>query len=156
MLRVPSRCLVEVIQAVAALGVLLDGDAEYIMSASIIRGVEMLKFLMYAAIPLVVSACTTFGGIEKNIEQKYLGKPIDAAIDGLGFPAAERTIAGRKLYTWTVGRSQPNLIAGPNGTLMVSGATSLSCTLNLEVDSQEVVKRYSYDGQLGACAAFGN
>lgn len=52
----------EVIQAEAAMGVLLDGDAEYIMSASIIRGVEMLKFLMYAAIPLVVSACTTFGG----------------------------------------------------------------------------------------------
>ena len=116
----------------------------------------MLKFLLYAAIPLVASACTTFGSIDRNIEQKYLGKPVDAAIDGLGYPTAERTVAGRKLYTWTVGSSVPNLIPGPNGTLMVSGATALSCTLNLEVDSLEVVKRYSYTGQLGACSAFGN
>lgn len=49
----------------------------------------------------------------------------------------------------------PNLVPAPNGTLVVSGGTQLSCTLNLEVDQDEVVTRYSMDGQLGACAAFG-
>lgn len=104
---------------------------------------------------MALTGCVSFGRIDKNIKTKYIGKSIHVAIDALGYPIAERSIAGRKLYTWTTGTVMPNLVPATNGALVMSGGTQLNCTLNLEVDKNEVVTRYSMDGQLGACADFG-
>jgi hypothetical protein len=114
-----------------------------------------MRFLPVACCAVLISGCATFGSIEGNIESRYVGKPVGAAIDGLGYPAAERVVAGRKLYTWDTDSQLPNLGPMPNGTLGIRGYTQLHCRLDLEVDGAEVVRKYSLSGQLGACENFG-
>lgn len=114
----------------------------------------MFRFLCVVGVLAVTSGCVTFGSIEKNIQSRYVGKPADVAIDSLGYPTAERTILGRKVLTWTVGRSLPTLGSLPSGQVVITGSASYSCTLDLELDSANVVTKYGLSGQLGACEAF--
>lgn len=100
------------------------------------------------------------------------GQPISLAMDSLGVPSSERTIAGRHVYTWTntelVSRYQPTTsyttgkVPAKSGDARYSGSTiggttvqtSATCKIDAEVDEQQRIRNISYDGTIDACAKY--
>jgi len=114
----------------------------------------MLKFLGALAASLFLSACVSTGSIERNLQGNFMGKPVDAAIASFGYPDSDRWVAGKHVYTWTSGRTMPNMTTLSSGQVVLQGSSSYSCVLNLEVDERNTVKGYSFSGQIAACEAF--
>jgi hypothetical protein len=81
--------------------------------------------------------------LREEIQSRYIGKSVDVAIDHLGFPAREDTIAGHHIVVWETSAVPP---FGP--------PVNLRCTLKLEIDDAKIVRKFSYDGQSGACDNF--
>lgn len=119
---------------------------------------------------LLLSACAA-DQMSSGFE-RMRGQPLSVAIDRLGVPSSERTIAGRHIYTWTtsqlVSTYQPttSVTTGnfPNGSgkSRYSGATlggttvqvNAACKIDAEVDGQELIRHMSYDGVIGACSKY--
>lgn len=119
---------------------------------------------------LLLTACVT-DQLNSGFE-RIRGQPLSAAIDRLGVPSNERTLAGRHVYTWTtsqlVSTYQPtsnfttgSIPDGPGKTrytgTSVGGTTvqtKATCKIEIEVDSQEVIRHGSYDGDVGACGKY--
>ncbi|WP_176322436.1 hypothetical protein [Burkholderia vietnamiensis] len=129
----------------------------------------MKKAILIALVPLV--ACTGMESLRTGWEQMR-GKPVDVAIEKLGVPQSERTIAGHHVYTWTTSHTVPlydqtvgvttgsaNLPAGQAmySSLTTTGGftpTNLSCKIDIEVDRDNLMRKLYYDGSIGGCAAF--
>lgn len=129
----------------------------------------MKKAILIALLPLV--ACTTTESLRTGWE-RMRGQPIDVAVDKLGVPQSERTIAGRHVYTWTASHTVPlydqtvgvttgsaNLPAGQAtySSLTTTGGlvpTNLSCKIDIEVDRENVMRKLYYDGSIGGCSQF--
>lgn len=117
-----------------------------------------LDLMAATAVAFVLAGCVTFEAIEKNIEAKYVGQPLDNVIQMIGYPSREMTIAGHKLYLWetqntlTLTTPTSDTSTGYAGTTPVSVTTygnhtetyNYHCTLKLEVDDQNVVVNYDY------------
>lgn len=114
----------------------------------------MFKSVCAVVFSVAVAGCATTGSIQKNLQTKYVGQPIGVAIDDLGFPAGDRWVAGRHVYTWTTGRTLPDLTTLSNGQTVMRGSSSYSCTLDLEVNDTNKVINFNFSGQMAACAAF--
>lgn len=115
--------------------------------------------------------CATWGQFDKGLDN-LVGSPISAAIDRIGYPNTEQTIAGTKVYRW--GRSSQGAIYTPTtsttyGTVSTArgfgtySATTnggymtpvnYNCNLTLVVDENEIIRRYQYEGNLGGCQAY--
>lgn len=131
----------------------------------LLRNALMLGVLVWTA------GCASWGDMKRGLDG-LLGKPLDAAIAKLGYPTAEQTIAGRKLYRWQV--SEQSTIVTPTvatttgtvgaglGSVPYSVRTTSAivepvvyhCQIVLEVDKMEIVQRYQYDGNLGGCESY--
>jgi hypothetical protein len=114
----------------------------------------MLRLLCTILLAAGLAGCATSESIGKSIQEKYVGRPIGSAIDRLGFPTRDQTMAGRHVYTWDISRTSPNLTTLASGQVVIQGSSTYGCSLGLEVDSNDVVIRYSFTGQMGACEAF--
>ncbi|PRZ51195.1 hypothetical protein BX589_12036 [Paraburkholderia fungorum] len=126
------------------------------------------KIALLALLPL--AACVS-NQLHSGWE-RLRGQPIDVAIDKLGVPNSERTIAGHHVYTWstsqTVATFEPEnsfttgTVTSGSGTAHYSGVTTggtfvptkFSCKIDIEVDSKEVMERMSYEGSLGGCSRY--
>ena len=62
------------------------------------------------------------------------------------YPDSERMIAGRKLYTWNSSR-----LFAIDGNLV-----DLYCIITVEVNSNEKIVNWQYDGNNGGCRGFAN
>lgn len=118
-----------------------------------------------------LAGCATFGQLETGLNS-LIGQDLSVAVAQLGFPSAEREVAGMRLVEW--GRSNNATFAMPtsstttgyvqsgNRTANYSATTMSStpvtmnfqCHITLQVDSSNVVRRYQYEGNLGGCQPY--
>jgi hypothetical protein len=92
-----------------------------------------VKKIAIALSPLLLAACVTPGQFREGIDSLN-GKPVSVAVDKLGLPTSEQTVAGMRLVKWSV----------------VSGS-EYQCTVTLQIDDQNIIRRGSGDGNLGGC-----
>lgn len=131
----------------------------------------MRKIVSLLAVAATTAGCATWGQFDEGLNA-LMNKPLSTAIEKLGYPSGERTIAGRRLVEW--GRSQNTAMYMPTTTTTYgtvntnrgfgtySGTTTggtfipmnYNCTVILEVDQNDIVRRYQYEGNLGGCASY--
>jgi len=112
---------------------------------------------------LVMAGCTSFSVLEQEFP-KFKGKPVSNLVDRWGYPNAEQSIMGRKVYIWSTSGSYPSttptITTGYVGSVPVTitnttlASTNQSCTVRVFVDAQDIVTAGDYDGNNGACFYF--
>lgn len=132
-----------------------------------------MKKIMMAAAVLAMTGCASWGDMKAGLDG-LLDRPISAAIDRIGYPSSEQTIAGRKIYRW--GASSQSAMYMPSTTTTTgsvgtglgyrpfsattTGGTyipvSYNCEIVMEVDANDIIKRYQYNGNLGGCEPYIN
>jgi hypothetical protein len=111
-------------------------------------------FLILTLIIFCVPTSAFAIGVNKTMDcvmSSWMGESLDAVIGQWGYPADEKTIAGRKLYYWhrTMG----------GGYYGNTGYGSLACTRILEVDESKTVVRGQWEGNncpFAKCGAYRN
>lgn len=120
---------------------------------------------------IFVASCTTFKDIENGLAS-YNGMGIQSLIAHIGYPSAERNVAGRKLYVWdsrrTVTYSMPSTSTS-SGTVYTNGGSgyysgssttwipqtaNYFCTITVEVNSSEEIVGSQYQGNIGGCERY--
>ncbi|MCT9114719.1 hypothetical protein N6G02_01110 [Cupriavidus gilardii] len=101
-----------------------------------------------------------------------VGEPLDTAIQVLGMPSGEQTIAGRRYIQW--GRSSSGFVPISNTTTSYGSfntaynfgtysktttgtsylPVSYNCTVTVAVDSGEHIRQTQYEGNLGGCEPY--
>lgn len=118
-----------------------------------------------------LTGCVTFGQMNQGLSL-LVGQPLDTAVDVLGYPSGERTIAGRHLVQW--GRSSQGFMPVTNtaqsfGTVAANGRwgtysgtttstsyvpISYNCSITVQVDMTDRISGYQYNGNLGGCEPY--
>lgn len=134
------------------------------------KGKDM-KRTVTALSAIILAGCATWGQFDEGLDA-LLNMPLSTAIDRLGYPSGERTVAGRRLVEW--GRSTNGAMYMPTtattyGTVNTnrgfgsySGTTTggtfmpvnYNCNVTLEVDQDDIIRRYQYEGNLGGCERY--
>jgi hypothetical protein len=127
--------------------------------------------LLVAAVSTLVTGCMTWGGFQERLGG-LIGEPIDTAIDHWGYPNGERTIAGHHIYVWasnstgvitlpqttygtaTAFSKYGTATAYGTSTTYVPMAVNYGCQIELEVDMENRITRYSYHGNRGGCMQY--
>jgi hypothetical protein len=87
---------------------------------------------------LALSGCS--GAMIKERMTPYVGHPASLLFAKLGYPTAEQTVAGNKVYIWS-------------STRFVEG-TSHQCTIRAIVDGSEVITSWDVDGNERGCQQY--
>lgn len=129
----------------------------------------MKKILLVVPV-LMLSACVT--DQLNNGFDRLRGQHLSAAINRLGVPTSERTIAGRHVYTWINSQLIANYQATNNFTkgkigddpkktgyssTSFGGTTSqinATCKVEIEVDDRKIIQNATFDGDVGACEKY--
>lgn len=131
----------------------------------------MKKAICISAIAATLSGCATWGQFDTGLNT-LIGKPVSLAVDVLGYPSGEREIVGMHLIQW--GRSSQGFmpvstpiqsygtVATPRGFGSFSTTTmqtsmvpvSYNCSITLQVDANNIVTGYNYEGNLGGCRTY--
>ena len=129
----------------------------------------MKKLLI--VISIFLSSCTTFKDIENGLAS-YNGMGIQSLISHIGYPSAERNIAGRKLYVWdsrqTVTYSMPSTSTSSgtvytnrgsgyysgSSTIWIPQTANYFCTITVEVNSSEQIIASQFQGNIGGCERY--
>lgn len=94
----------------------------------------MLRFLC-VAIALMLGGCSSLESVRAELRNKYVGKPLRAAVASLGYPASELRMGPTRVLSWVERDSY-----------------GVTCELRLEVSPEEVVVGESLHGSNGdAC-----
>jgi hypothetical protein len=127
--------------------------------------------IVATAVAATLTGCVTFGQMDKGLAS-LVGEPLDTAVNVLGYPSGERTIAGRHLVQW--GRSSQGFMPVVNtaqsfGTVTANGGwgtysgtttstsyvpISYNCSITVQVDTADRISGYQYNGNLGGCGAY--
>lgn len=121
-----------------------------------------MKYVLMAV--LLVAGCTSFGVFDEKLPG-YVGKPIDALVERIGYPNREQTIMGRKAYIWNTSEQYSSIVPTISTTTGYVGSTpistqttafssstdTLSCSIRVFVDSTNRITRYEYNGNNGTC-----
>lgn len=123
--------------------------------------------LFVAALASVVLCSCVMQNLQKNLAS-YVGQPLDVAIAHMGLPSGERTIAGHHVYVWTnqnqmvlptyqtstttgyVGGQSFAATTGQMGSTVVQG----ECEITLEVNGENVITSWSYNGNPAGCSRY--
>lgn len=99
-----------------------------------------------AALLLVGCATAQLNTGLKNL----MGAPVSTLVSAWGYPENEREIMGHKIYIWS---NDGGVMAVP---LYGGGAFAarLNCTVQVSVDSHDVITSYQWNGNNGGCANF--
>jgi hypothetical protein len=87
---------------------------------------------------LALSGCA--GAKIKEQMPQYVGQPASALFAKLGYPTAEQTVAGSKVYIWST-------------TSLVDG-TSYECKIRAIVDSRDIITSWDGEGNQGGCGRY--
>ncbi|WP_369326529.1 hypothetical protein AB6N01_20610 [Alcaligenes nematophilus] len=130
---------------------------------------KIAHFVMLATL----SGCATWGQMDDGLTGLH-GHSIDEAIRLIGYPASEKVIAGRRIFTWSsnsmgtiampqTSYSQGNVYAGGVSSAYYATTTSTAympvsyyCSISLEVSESGLIVGHQYDGNLGGCSGFIN
>jgi hypothetical protein len=130
-----------------------------------------MKHKIICVIPvLMLTACVT-DQLNSGFD-RIRGQHLSVAINRLGVPTSERTIAGRHVYSWINSQLITNYQATNNFTkgkigndpkksdysgTSFGGTTSqinATCKIEMEVDDQKFIRNATYDGDIGACEKY--
>ena len=111
------------------------------------------------------------GCVSQNMTKglnNLVGKHIRAAVERLGYPDAKREMLGDTIYLW--GKSQNTVVpmssvsttTGSIGSYPMYGTTTstnyvpvnYNCTIQIIVDSNEIIKSWSWSGNMGGCSSY--
>jgi hypothetical protein len=126
----------------------------------------MKKILIFFLL-FTLSSCTTFDDMNKGLS-RYSGQHIHTLILTIGYPNAQREIAGKKLYVWdsrqnisfSIPQTSSSTIVGPSGvytgtsTTMVPHNLNSYCTITVEVNSSDMIVNYEWYGNILGCERF--
>lgn len=126
---------------------------------------------IFCVVPLLMlSACVT-DQLNSGFD-RLRGQHLSVAINRLGVPTSERTIAGRHVYSWINSQLIASYQASNNFTQgkigddpkkigyssnSFGGTTSqvnATCKIEMEVDDQKYIRNATYDGDIGACEKY--
>ena len=116
----------------------------------------------------LLSGCQTEQNMEAGIKS-FKGKPYEYAFSVMGVPDSEKSIAGRRVFTWETrssgSYSMPtvnNSTAYVNGNAIhvrTQGSETLfyqnDCKVVIMVNGAGIVERSQYEGNRGGCAYWG-
>ena len=124
---------------------------------------------------LFLGACATFENIDYGLSQ-LKGQPVDRLIEIIGYPDADRTIAGRRLLIWntdqdvtittpvTTYNSGSANVYGSGGygygtytgtsTTYVPSTVNYNCTITVEVDRHLRIIKHQLSGNIGGCGRY--
>ena len=120
---------------------------------------------------LLAAAIGLSGCVSDQLNQGLtglVGRPIDFAVQRLGYPNAQREILGDTLYIWSTNRAgvMPILTnqttTGLVGNVPVTGTTSglayvpvqYDCTIEIAVTAEKIIKSWRWEGNLGGCQPY--
>jgi hypothetical protein len=95
---------------------------------------------------LLLAGCAT-AQLNKGL-QNLMGQPVSVLVSAWGYPQGEREIMGRKLYIWSADRGAVAVPMYGGGAF----AARLACTVEVGVDSREIITSYQWNGNNGGCA----
>lgn len=126
-----------------------------------------MRRFVYIFLPLMLSACAT--DTMKDGLPYLVGKPIQNAINYLGYPDDQKTIAGQDIYIWhyektftttqTVYTPYSGTAYGMGGGMSYSGQASSVvpevhnnyCNIRLIADKKGIVRHFDGEGNNGGC-----
>lgn len=130
----------------------------------------MKKIVSIAILSALVSGCV-MTHLDEGLAQ-LVGKPIESAIDVLGFPNSTMQITGYTVYVWdshSTGIAPVATTANTSGMVggtYVSGTSSTSgfialpglyhCQIKLATDSEGIVRHQESYGNPGGCGRYKN
>jgi hypothetical protein len=129
--------------------------------------------------PILILAATLLAGCagwdEMDQGMRSLqGQPLQAAVQRLGYPAAEERIAGMRLVVWSLTRSSTEDVSqtatthgvkkNKNGHEKYQETTQYAvpvvrlynCTIKLEVGDDNIIRGGNYDGDIMTCQRYIN
>ena len=128
----------------------------------------MRKTVAMAMLLAGLAGCQTFENMDAGLAS-LRGKPYQAAFDILGFPDAETTIAGKRVFSW--GRRDTGSYTVPtfdSTTAYVNGKPVLvqtqgmrteyydnHCRIDIIVGEGGLIEQSKYDGNTGGCERYG-
>ncbi|SKB50883.1 hypothetical protein [Luteibacter sp. 22Crub2.1] len=129
----------------------------------------MKRIAAVAAAAMVLSGCVSFSSIQKKLDG-YKGRPLDDAIAHLGYPTAERTVAGHHLFVWGDSHAmalpsyKTSTTSGTVGGTPYSGTTGTwgtetiqaECVVTMEVNEAKVVTNVTFSGNHAGCDRYGS
>jgi hypothetical protein len=124
--------------------------------------------LVAAEIVFMLGLCGCAGGIISDGLTALEGQPVDAAIDYLGLPSAELTVANRKVVVWSLNftallpQTSVGNYSGQVGGQPTSGSTvstglvavPTGCTIRLGLDDQDLINYWEVEGTQGGCESY--
>lgn len=127
----------------------------------------MIKKLAIAA-TVLLTGCQTFESMDAGLSTLN-GKPYQAAFNVLGFPDAESSIAGKKVFTWSTSNAGSYSVptyntntAYVNGTpvfIQSQGSQTVNydynCRIDVIVGSSGIIEGSKFDGNIGGCEQWG-
>jgi len=121
---------------------------------------------------MVLSGCA-FSTLNEGLPY-LVGQSVDAAVDVLGLPNQKLEIGSYNVYVWDnrftstvpVYNTNTSRTTGSVGNVPVSGTTTTStmnyvpvqyqCQIKLQVDAENVVRRWEWFGNQGGCQYYAN
>lgn len=95
-----------------------------------------MRKIIAVASALILSGCVLPGQLKAGLDG-LIGKPLSVAVDKLGLPTSENTVAGMHLVRWKV-----------------LSATELQCLVTLQIDENQIIIKQSAEGNLGGCEGY--
>lgn len=116
---------------------------------------------------LLQLGCASHENIKRGLDQ-LVGQNIEEAINLLGYPDDEQSIAGKVVYSWRNSRSSlsttpthqtsTGYIGGSQITLDTYGQETISkilkCKIRIITDTANQIVHWEYGGNRGACSKF--
>ena len=122
----------------------------------------MRRLTAAIALTCTVAACSTFNDMDNGLAAMK-GQPVDNLIAVLGYPSGQTTVAGRNFVVWSTARTvsgttpvstyNPGSYGGYSTTYMPT-SYNYNCTIKVEVDAQNRIVGYNYDGNIGGCQGY--
>ena len=118
------------------------------------------------AVSLLMTGCAG-QQIEAGMNQ-LVGQPVASLIAVLGYPDAEGSVAGRKVYVWGNQSQQTLILPETNYTTAFVGGQpvtlqntqfvptnlNFSCRIRAIVNDQDIIEAWDYRGNQGGCAPY--
>jgi hypothetical protein len=128
---------------------------------------------MKRLIVFVVVAVGLTGCVSQNMDQglqALVGQDIHLAMNALGYPTGQQPLLGETVYTWsttqTFATTTPvtTTTTGTVGNKAVDTATTTyvpttgtyTCTVQIAADSNNRIKSFQWQGDVGGCAGYAN
>ena len=103
----------------------------------------MRLILCFLLAPILSACATSFSLLDRELPI-LRGQNIEVAINYLGLPNQESTIAGRKVYLWSTRENNP----------FDQRAQPLACQIRMAVDSVGTILQVGYGGANGTCFVY--